>query len=204
MDYSLPGSLSMEFSRQEYWSGVPFPSPGDLPDSGIEPSSPALQANTLPSEPPAKPMQSIAGNKLQNCSLIRHIYNAKHHAGSGMRQTCMRARLCSQHFSPVGRRQAGHHDPLIFHKIRQSQFHFFKENITSPLCFCQLRDGEERGRRRVYRSISGCSFLPCSPLACGLASTPGRRQHPLGSGYTCAQLTHTPSAAAPSNQGSER
>ena len=45
---------SMEFSRQEYWSGWPFPSPGDLPDPGIEPWSPALQADTLPSEPPGK------------------------------------------------------------------------------------------------------------------------------------------------------
>ena len=47
-------SQSMGFSRQEYWSGVPFPSPGDLPDPGIEPPSPALQADTLPSEPPGK------------------------------------------------------------------------------------------------------------------------------------------------------
>ena len=42
---------SMGFSRQEYWSGLPFPSPGDLPDPGIEPRSPALQADALPSEP---------------------------------------------------------------------------------------------------------------------------------------------------------
>ena len=41
---------SMEFSRQEYWSGLPFPSPGDLPDPGTEPGSPALQADALPSE----------------------------------------------------------------------------------------------------------------------------------------------------------
>ena len=47
--------LSMGFSRQEYWSGLPFPSPGDLPDPGIEPRSPALQADTLTSEPPGKP-----------------------------------------------------------------------------------------------------------------------------------------------------
>ena len=46
--------LSVEFSRQEYWSGLPFPSPGDLPDPGIEPGSPVLQANSLPSEPPGK------------------------------------------------------------------------------------------------------------------------------------------------------
>ena len=46
---------SMRFSRQEYWSGVPLPSPGDLPDLGIGPRSPALQADTLLSEPPGKP-----------------------------------------------------------------------------------------------------------------------------------------------------
>ena len=44
----------MEFSRQEYWSGLSFPSPGDLPNPGIEPGSPALQADALPSEPPGK------------------------------------------------------------------------------------------------------------------------------------------------------
>ena len=46
--------LSMAFSRQEYWSGLPFSSPGDLPDPGIEPGSPVLQADTLPSEPEKK------------------------------------------------------------------------------------------------------------------------------------------------------
>ena len=45
--YQAP--LSMEFSRQEYWSGLPFPSPGDLPDSVIKPGFPALQADALPS-----------------------------------------------------------------------------------------------------------------------------------------------------------
>ena len=46
---------SMKFSRQECWSGLPFPSPGDLPNSGIKPRSPALQADGLPSEPPGNP-----------------------------------------------------------------------------------------------------------------------------------------------------
>ena len=45
---------SMGFSRQEYWSGFPFPSPGDLPDPGIEPRSPAFWADALTSEPPGK------------------------------------------------------------------------------------------------------------------------------------------------------
>ena len=50
-----PGSLSVEFFRQEYWSGLPLPPPGGLPDPGIEPASSALQADSLPSEPPGKP-----------------------------------------------------------------------------------------------------------------------------------------------------
>ena len=48
--------LSMGFSRQEYWSGLPFLSPGDLPDPGIEPGSPALLADSLLPEPPGKPL----------------------------------------------------------------------------------------------------------------------------------------------------
>ena len=50
------GPPSMGFSRQEYWSGLPYPSPGDFPDPGIEPGSPTLQADALLSEPPGKPM----------------------------------------------------------------------------------------------------------------------------------------------------
>ena len=46
---------STEFSRQEYWSGLPCPSPGDLPNPGIEPRFPVLQADSIPSEPPGKP-----------------------------------------------------------------------------------------------------------------------------------------------------
>ena len=51
--------LSMEFSRQEYWRRLPFPSVGNLPNPGIEPDSPALQADSLPSEPPGKPFQVL-------------------------------------------------------------------------------------------------------------------------------------------------
>ena len=56
MDYSQQAPLSMEFSRQEYWSGLPFSSSGDLPHPGIEPRPPTLQAESLPSEPPGKPL----------------------------------------------------------------------------------------------------------------------------------------------------
>ena len=58
--------LSTEFSRQEYWSGLPFPSPGDLPDPGTEPQSPALQAHSLLSEPPGKPTIQYATFKFQS------------------------------------------------------------------------------------------------------------------------------------------
>ena len=57
---------SMGFSRQEYWSGVPFPSPGDLPDPWIEPRSSASQADSLPSEPPA----AAAAKSLQLCPTL--------------------------------------------------------------------------------------------------------------------------------------
>ena len=52
----------MEFSRQEYWWGLPFPSPGGLPDPGIEPRSSTLQADALPSEPPGKPLVAVKGS----------------------------------------------------------------------------------------------------------------------------------------------
>ena len=53
----------MGFSRQEYWSGLPFPSPEDLSDPGIEPRSPALQADALTSEPPGNPAITTAEHK---------------------------------------------------------------------------------------------------------------------------------------------
>ena len=57
---ALQASLSMEFSRQEYWSGLPFPSPGDLPNPGIEPVSLCLlhQADSFTTESPGKPLTS--------------------------------------------------------------------------------------------------------------------------------------------------
>ena len=59
----------MGFYRQEYWSGLPFPSPGNLPNPGIEPGSPALQAEALPSEPAGKPRLDIDSIKKQSLDL---------------------------------------------------------------------------------------------------------------------------------------
>ena len=62
----------MEFSRQEHWSGQPFPSPGDLPDPGIEPGSPALQADSLLSEPSGNQSESESCSVVSN-SLQPHV-----------------------------------------------------------------------------------------------------------------------------------
>ena len=59
----LPSSASVGFSRQEYWSELPFPSPGGLHNPGIEPGSPALQADSLPAEPPGKPEVNLRGEE---------------------------------------------------------------------------------------------------------------------------------------------
>ena len=59
LDCSHQAPLSMGFSRQEHWSGLPLPFPGDLPHPGIEPRSPALGADSLPSEPPRKPLAKL-------------------------------------------------------------------------------------------------------------------------------------------------
>ena len=68
---------SMGFSRQEYWSGLPFPSPGDLPDPGIEPRSPAVQADALPSKPPGK---RTAIQKTISKDLLYSTENSPHYS----------------------------------------------------------------------------------------------------------------------------
>ena len=53
--WTVPHPLTLGFSGQEYWSGLPFPPPGDLPDEGLEPKSPALTGRFFTTEPPGKP-----------------------------------------------------------------------------------------------------------------------------------------------------
>ena len=72
--FATPWTIqSMEFSRPEYWSGLPFPSPGDLLNPGIKPRSPTLQADSLPSEPPGKPKNTGAGS----LSLLQQIFSTQ-------------------------------------------------------------------------------------------------------------------------------
>ena len=73
--YQAPTSMGL--SRQDSWSGWPFPSPGDLPNSGIKPGSPALQADSLLSEPPGNPlykMGMLIGSVLKGCSEAQANY----------------------------------------------------------------------------------------------------------------------------------
>ena len=73
---------SMGFSRQEYWSGLPFPSPGGLPDPGIKLGSPALQADSLPSESPGNPCPST------NEWVKKMCYNIYNRIFSSVTQSC--------------------------------------------------------------------------------------------------------------------
>ena len=72
-DSVIPWTIqSLEFSRPEYWSGYPFPSPGDLPNPGIEPGSPALQVYSLPAEPQGKPKKKESESEVAFDSLQPH------------------------------------------------------------------------------------------------------------------------------------
>ena len=93
--YQAPQSV--EFSRQEYWSGSPFPSPGDLPNPGIEPGSPALQADALPSEPPGYVLpSSIYLKSLFKDSLVYicvYIYMIVLHVHHDIYRECVLSRF---------------------------------------------------------------------------------------------------------------
>ena len=93
----------MEFSRQEYWSGLPFPSPGDLPDPGIKPGSPTPQADSFPSEPPGKPLEvykillkgniKTQGGHIQRIPIGVRIF----HSLQASRQSCWSEAQGSEH-----------------------------------------------------------------------------------------------------------
>ena len=77
MDCSTQVPQSMGFSGQEYWSELPFPSPGDLPNPGLEPGSPTLEADALTSEPPGK--MEVSLSKRQQLVMDREAWPAAVH-----------------------------------------------------------------------------------------------------------------------------
>ena len=96
------------FSRQEYWSGLPCPPPGDLPNPGVEPRSPALQVNSLPSETPGKPIPGFRSG--QNYNSKRYTWdltggpvvkNPPANAGAWVRSLVREAPTCCRASKPL-------------------------------------------------------------------------------------------------------
>ena len=129
---------SVEFSRQEYWSGLPFPSPGDLPNPGIEPESLSLQADTLPSlqadalrsEPPGKPKSD--GNVTQ-ADTYMYPFSPKLPTPPGCHITLSRV-LCTIHRTLL----------VIHVKYSSVNFHFQNDPMWDTLLFCPFYCGTER------------------------------------------------------------
>ena len=84
---------SMGFSRQEYWSGAPFPSPGDLPDPGIKPRSSALQADFLPAEPPGKSNSRDTRPFLEGGNSHGLFHRASHHMAACFSKTNIESQI---------------------------------------------------------------------------------------------------------------
>ena len=100
MDCSLPGSSVNGISRQEYWSGLPFPFPGDFPDPEIKPGSPELQADSLLTELPGKPPRNLTVMKLKNCFSEYHsAFPAAMYEGYGCSTNLTTCGIVSFHFS---------------------------------------------------------------------------------------------------------
>ena len=95
MDCNSPGPLSIEFSTQEYWSGLPFPSPGNLPDPGIELRSSALQADSLPSEPPKKSTYSYTNHCAVHMNLTQFCKsNILQHHHQNINRILLTGKVC--------------------------------------------------------------------------------------------------------------
>ena len=92
-------SPSMGFSRQEYWSGLPFPSPGDLPDPGIKPGSAALEADALTSEPPGKPKSYLRNSQSKGDTLIFLSVSCKQKINLSWKVPCLHLDV-EKHFYP--------------------------------------------------------------------------------------------------------
>ena len=90
-------SLFMEFSRQEYWSGLLFPSPKDLPDPGIKPGSPELQACSLPSEAPEKPSVSCQKKKYPEERLKRMQRSRRWQSDQNVKAKKKKKKCCQHH-----------------------------------------------------------------------------------------------------------
>ena len=94
--------MFMEFSRQEYCSGLPFPTPGYLPNPGLEPKSPALQADSFPPETPGKPKQSLWNSPGKNTGAGCHFLLQGIFPNQGLNPSLLHCRQILYHLSHQG------------------------------------------------------------------------------------------------------
>ena len=123
LDVAHQAPPSMGFCRQKYWSGLPFPSPGDLPDPGIEPMSPALQADALISESPGK-LQHAFTTMLSNMRNQKKYENTNTNCVPGLVLSLL------YHYTPFIFKQLYEVEKIIFIfkmcNLRQLKLHFSK------------------------------------------------------------------------------
>ena len=112
--------LSTRFPRQEYLSGLPFPSPGDLPDPQIEPTTPARAGGFFPTDPPGKlPLRSVFGNSLWTVSLPQGYRPQRHKVARP--GCCSVAKSCPTLCDPTDCRMPGL--PVLHHLLELAQTH---------------------------------------------------------------------------------
>ena len=123
------------FSRSEYWSGLPRPPPGDLPNPGIEPRSPTLQMNSLPSESPGKPKNTGVGS----LSLLHGIFPTQE-SNWGLlhcRRILYQLSYVIHHSSKIINDHLNKYKNSIWKKKKSNQYMFLKKISESKRKFCQ-------------------------------------------------------------------
>ena len=167
MDCSLPGSsCPWGFSRQEYWSGLSCPPPGDLPNPGIEPRSPAVQAGSLPAEPPWKPYSGANGNLLHEdlCHMLHLLglllHSSRPHPRSRSLLTYASAGDAQTLTGRSGSLSFGHHRS-------------FPWVLVHTRCLCPPSIYVAAAPKYISWVQLSCVWL-CSPMDC---STPGFPVH---------------------------
>ena len=122
MDCSLPAPLSKGFTRQKYWSGLPCPPPVDLPNPGTEPRSPALQAGSLPSEPPGKPKKQQKQNETKQ-ETMNELGSRLHQLK--IKHSCLHIMYRHIHYGSAER-----HVHKFMEYVHKLQLHIHQWNLT--------------------------------------------------------------------------
>ena len=156
----------MVFSRREYWSGQPSPSPGDLPNPGIKPRSPAEQADSLPAEPQGKPKsQSSSPNKY---NILRSLHKVLSPSRGNGNYSCLENPMDGGAWQAtvhgVAKSQTGLSDfTSLQNKRQQAVFKFYNKTVITVtfLCVVKIHSQETILKSCLYSSDS---FVLCSML----------------------------------------